>query len=337
MKLSIIVPIYNAEKYLEECILSVIKCKRKEVEVLLIDDGSKDNSYEICKKFKEDKRIKIIHKNNEGVSVARNIGIENATGDYLMFLDADDYILEDKWSLIISYLDKEYDFVGFSYNSLFSNGKTIYEPFFFKNNSYTTCNYNEILNILFGTPMLYTCWGKLFNRHIIKNNNIRFKKNIKIGEDYLFVLDYFKLIKNPILINEAILNYRQNIYGVMKNFNYTLRKNTEEMIYKYCISYINNIKNNSVNIKEIKENFYYYKFRSLTKLILDINSSVNFSNSYKNIKDLLCSNIILEILNKVDTSKLHGIKKIEYRLLINEKFLFLLMYFKLKSLVGKIK
>ena len=185
--------------------------------------------------------------------------------------------------------------------------------------------------------MLYTCWGKIFNRYIIKNNNIRFKKNIKIGEDYLFVLDYFKLIKNPILINEAILNYRQNIYGVMKNFNYTLRKNTEEMIYKYCISYINNIKNSSVNIKEIKENFYYYKFRSLTKLILDINSNVNFSNSYKNIKDLLCSNIILEILKKVDTSKLHGIKKIEYRLLINKRFMFLIIYFKLKSLVGKIK
>ena len=96
--ISVVVPVYNAEKYLDKCIQSIINQKYSNLEIILVDDGSKDNSLELCKKYAEsDKRIKVIHKENEGVSTARNSGIEVASGDFIAFIDSDDYIDENMY------------------------------------------------------------------------------------------------------------------------------------------------------------------------------------------------------------------------------------------------
>ena len=91
--ISIIIPVYNVEKYLKECVDSVRKQTYKNLEIILIDDGSKDNSGKLCDELaKEDNRIKVIHKENGGLSDARNVGIENATGEYIQFIDSDDFV-----------------------------------------------------------------------------------------------------------------------------------------------------------------------------------------------------------------------------------------------------
>lgn len=96
LKVSVIVPIYNVEKYLKKCIKSIIGQTYENIEIILVEDGSPDNSSEICDEFaKMDKRIKVIHKKNEGVSAARNSGLDVATGDYVCFVDGDDYVMPD--------------------------------------------------------------------------------------------------------------------------------------------------------------------------------------------------------------------------------------------------
>ena len=106
--ISIIVPIYNVEKYLKKCIDSIINQTYKNLEIILVDDGSPDNCGKICDEYaKKDNRIKVIHKENGGVSSARNVGVENATGEYIGFVDSDDYIEKDMYEVLINNLKKE--------------------------------------------------------------------------------------------------------------------------------------------------------------------------------------------------------------------------------------
>ena len=99
--ISVVIPVYNTEKYLKECIDSVINQSYNNLEIILVDDGSTDNSLEICNKYADmDKRIKVIHKNNGGLSDARNVGIENANGKYITFVDSDDFIENDMYELL---------------------------------------------------------------------------------------------------------------------------------------------------------------------------------------------------------------------------------------------
>ena len=107
-KISIIVPVYNCEKYLIKCINSILDQSYANLELLLYDDGSVDNSNSICKEFEKlDKRVKVFNQNNSGASVARNIGIENSTGEYLMFVDADDYIEDSMLKVLIEKAEVE--------------------------------------------------------------------------------------------------------------------------------------------------------------------------------------------------------------------------------------
>lgn len=101
-KLSVIVPIYNAEKHLNRCIQSIINQTYTNIELLLIDDGSKDSSGEICDKYAaSDERIRVFHKKNGGVSSARNVGLDNATGYYIAFVDSDDYLMPNAYEILI--------------------------------------------------------------------------------------------------------------------------------------------------------------------------------------------------------------------------------------------
>ena len=104
-KISVIVPVYNVEDYLDRCINSIVKQTYKNLEIILVDDGSTDSSYKICNEWaKKDERIKVLHNKNEGVSKARNVGIDASTGDFIAFVDSDDYIEETMFEKL---LDKQ--------------------------------------------------------------------------------------------------------------------------------------------------------------------------------------------------------------------------------------
>ena len=126
-KVSIVVPIYNVEKYLEQCIDSIINQTLKDIEIILVDDGSPDNCPQICDDYaKKDSRIKVVHKKNGGLSSARNAGIEVATGDYIGFVDSDDYIELDMYEKMYSIaIENNVDFVMSDYYRVSDGGKVI--------------------------------------------------------------------------------------------------------------------------------------------------------------------------------------------------------------------
>ena len=191
--ISVIVPVYNAEKYLDRCIQSIINQKYKKLEIILVDDGSKDNSLEISKSYaKKDNRIHVIHKENAGVSAARNTGIEAANGDYIAFVDSDDYIDENMYfNMMQKASEYNCDLVmcdcykvrgnnksTFTHNirSGFYNKEQLYKEYFYKLLMLDSINY----------PATISNWVLLIKIDIIKENNLRYPKGIKYSEDLLF-------------------------------------------------------------------------------------------------------------------------------------------------------
>ncbi|UAL46931.1 glycosyltransferase [Sutcliffiella horikoshii] len=255
---SIIIPVFNAEKYLHKCIISIINQNYKNFELILVNDGSQDKSGEICDFFSEkDVRIKVIHKNNEGVSIARNTGIEKSEGKYIMFADADDYV-ERNWcedlinmaeknknALIInSYIiknfrnDKEQIIIR-SFNSMQKNIEKIKKADFL---------------LVYKSQLLNSPCNKIFSSEIIKENNIRFRDSLNLGEDLLFTLDYLVYSNNNIMIINK------------PSYNYILR-NTESLDNKYYPDLFNIYKSiyKEIYMKMLlfnsdleKYNIYYY-------------------------------------------------------------------------------
>ena len=178
--ISIIVPIYNSEKYLHRCIDSILAQTFTDFELLLINDGSKDNSGTICDEYAaKEQRVRVFHKENGGASSARNVGLDNAKGEWITFVDSDDWIEKN-------YIHQLCDFETKS--DLYLCG---YKPYFIYIKSATYKNKDEIKDIL-NKHIFYfsSVYGKLFRSDIIKQKSIKFDKNINYAEDTVFVFSY---------------------------------------------------------------------------------------------------------------------------------------------------
>jgi glycosyltransferase involved in cell wall biosynthesis len=185
MTVSVIVPVYNNEYYLNRCLKSIINQTYKDLDIIVIDDGSTDKSPEICDRFaKKDCRIRVVHKENEGVSVARNVGIEKATGEWLCFVDSDDILPLNSIELLVSGIEDGIDFVcgaakEFSFKTIRSHIK---DDVYSKE---SINSYVDFLNSLYTGPI-----AKLFRSDVIKADNIFFPVGIKYSEDTIFWLSY---------------------------------------------------------------------------------------------------------------------------------------------------
>lgn len=193
-QISIIIPVYNSQKYLRECLNSIQAQEFSDFEVLLIDDGSTDNSWAICEEFSaDDSRFKAFSKENEGVSSARNLGIDEATGDWIWFIDSDDYIRKDAVEILQKAIEKnETDGLIFGYQKVSPNGNSIY--MFDKKGKIITLNQNETLKLMYQSvhyPYQGYVWSKLFKRSIIKKHKIKFNAEIYFNEDRLFCVEYY--------------------------------------------------------------------------------------------------------------------------------------------------
>lgn len=208
--ISVIVPVYNAERYLPKCVESIIKQTYKNIEIILIDDGSTDNSGKICDEYaKLDNRIKVIHKKNGGVSSARNKGLKEVQGQYIHFVDSDDFISPKLIQLLFKEANKysaEFVAAGFSRESNLPVGV---EPEVLPPDFMTETNV-EFINTFLDMPtqIMYTPWAKLYKKEIIQNNNITFPEDIDLGEDLLFNLKYYTFVKKGVFLNKSLYSYR---------------------------------------------------------------------------------------------------------------------------------
>ena len=187
-KFSIIVPVYNVENYLAKCLDSLINQTYTNIEIICINDGSTDNSLEILNEYARiDNRVILINQENQGVSAARNRGLTVATGDYVLFVDSDDWIESDTCKILIENLiTNNSDIIVFNHYAI-------------------TENIKRPINLVGSNR--FTVWNALYKTKIIKNNNIKFPIDIKISEDYFFKFNYLFYVKNIQYINNYLYFY----------------------------------------------------------------------------------------------------------------------------------
>ena len=207
-RLSIVVPVYNAESSLERCINSVVDQDFESCQVILVDDGSTDGSSAICDRYvEEDSRIVVIHKENGGVSSARNAGIEAATGDYIMFLDADDVLSLDALEILSS---KDADMVMGGFRKVVA-GKTTYVriPKYDKiyKGADQICSFFDDNIGKKDCFMLNSSCFKLYRREIVIKHGLRFDEELKYGEDKMFVFNYLCHVNSIRTLNSIVYDY----------------------------------------------------------------------------------------------------------------------------------
>lgn len=206
---SVIIPIYNVEKYVRRCIDSILMQTYYNIELLLIDDGSTDASLAICNEYADkDNRIKVFHQENSGVSVARNVGLDNATGKHVIFVDADDWVSPDSIHEMI--VEKE----KMSAQLLICEYEKCKDFFVIKERSKEitirldkNTAYRKIIN-----PYGFygSVWAKVFSLDLIREKNIRFDSNLTIGEDLWFVFQYMEYIESFCYNAKKVYYYYEN-------------------------------------------------------------------------------------------------------------------------------
>ena len=271
---SVIIPIYNSEKLREKCIQSIVEQTYKNLEIICINDGSTDNSENIIKKYmSNDKRIQLINQKNFGVSHSRNVGINLANGQYIMFVDSDDYIEKDYIEIMITSLLKSNSQIIISGNTKVTNNLKIKQSIYNKSlNTVFDITYPKELDNMFKTYEFNSACMQLISTEIIKNNNIKFEKNIKYGEDMLFAFICYTYSKRTSYIMNYGYNYISNPDSVMNNYSI-------ESLNKY---YLDNITTSEIMSKYItskESSKLYYK---TLDIFAEISYKLRISTDYKN-------------------------------------------------------
>ena len=299
--ISIIIPIYNSASYLGKCLDSILSQTYADFEVICIDDNSTDNSLEILQKYSEkDARIKVIHKKNEGVSLARNAGLDVAQGEFLLFVDSDDWIEKYTCEIAIQKIrQEEADIVMWPYireRGNESKKKVIFNhDTIFDQTSIQEKLHRRMIGIIDqeleqpeNADALCTVWGKLYRRSIVEENHIRFYDIRKIGsyEDGLFNLQYFQYANKAIYVNQYFYHYRRtNDFSITKVYNSHLNRQWASL-FKIMADYIADYNLNEKYVQALKNRI------SLSLIPLGINE-ISQKGSVKNkivgIKRVICS------------------------------------------------
>lgn len=218
-KISIITPVYNSEKYLSLSINSILSQGYTNYELLLIDDGSQDNSSSICDKYAaSDPRIKVWHIKNGGPSRARNLGIEKAKGEYITFVDSDDTIDKDTLSLIIKEMvENNLDLLQYSWDRIDKNNNIINS----RTNKKTTTKVLSSEEYIKSYNYAWSIGGNAIKTEVINKSNIRFNPEVKISEDTIFISEIICSSKRIKRIEDTLYHYRDNNASLSYNYTYT--------------------------------------------------------------------------------------------------------------------
>lgn len=270
--LSVVVPVFNAQEYLYKCIHSILLQTFTDFELLLVNDGSIDNSDRICKEFaNNDKRVRYFYQNNAGPSVARNKGIEESRGSYLLFVDADDYIEPEMFNYMVHTAIKEnIDFMicGLILDR-FIERKIISSEVKYLQKRHIINNKNIADNIidLFENEAINGPCGKLYRTELIKANNLKMNELIHLQEDLLFNVEYIAQIQSLYVSEKCFYHYE------VKNENSLTRKYTPNkfdmlnQVHDQIVSYYMNY---SIKKKETLQKIYYLFVKNVYSCFLDL-------------------------------------------------------------------
>lgn len=308
---TIVLPIYNVEKYLERCIKSVVNQSYSNLEIILVDDESPDNCPAICDEWaKKDQRIKVIHKKNGGLGYARNTGIENATGEYICFFDSDDYVALDTVERAYNLAVKENaDIVSFGYNQVDKDGRTkntfipkpgklVYEgeeiqDIFLPNMIAPDTSTGEVTNL-----WMSMC-GAMFSMDLIKRSGWRLvsERDI-ISEDVYSLLCLYKDVKKVAVICEAFYFYCENTASLTHTYK-TDRYERIKIFYDACIKKCNELKYPEI----VKKRFFYpYLSNVIAAMKMIIVSDMSNSEKKGMINTIIADSHIQEVISKANIS-----------------------------------
>ena len=215
-KISVVVPVYNVQEYLNSCINSILAQTLSDIQIILVDDGSKDNSGEICDDYqKKDKRIKVIHQENGGVMKARAAGVYIACSDWICFVDADDTIAPDALECMYSYVANDIDIVVF------------------ESQIDATYNAQEYIQLLFNFQLL-ALWGKLYRRDLLNKYTLSIPPQFKVGEDFICQLRILCMVTRKI----QLCSEKKYIYNI--NNPNSVQKSHQKS-YEYEMAVLNEV------------------------------------------------------------------------------------------------
>lgn len=294
-KLSIIIPIYNTYSYLQECINSVLNqpINQNIIEIILVDDGSTDNkSPYLCDELKSKyTNIKVIHKKNGGISSARNIGLSVATGQYTLFIDSDDVLMDNILQTIFLDIKNNLDYDILSYDYVFYDGTKILETnqFSLLPNELSANEFEKFKFILTNQKTNWSVWNKVYKTKLIKK--FLFNENLNMAEDLLWSVEVLNKTTKIYASNNPIIKYRINnnssltklisskkfidlLEALNQVYKILLNQNLEKKQYKYIISILNkNILSIMSQLEKFKKSEKQLLIKNLKKMIIYLKSS----------------------------------------------------------------
>lgn len=334
---SVIVPIYNVEKYIHRCIDTLINQTLKEIEIILVDDGSPDKCGEIIDGYaKQYTNIVVVHKENGGLSDARNAGLAIANGQYIGFVDPDDYIEQDMFEKMYHAANtNKSDLVFCGYNEIFSSILTEKRTFEF------VSDYKKVSDILKacieGHIGAYA-WNKIYKNSIIKDNAIAFPKGINVVEDQVFFFKYIQFVKQFSVVPNCLYNYIRNGESICAKYH-----NRQLEFYKIGFSALESAINYFGD--DIEKSLYIQnKVNMLNTLlrVLDMQSSTrnkaSISARYNELCKLISDPDLLKLISDYGDklTEKTAIKKIKYINSGKKKSLFIYQFFRMR-IIERIK
>ena len=300
IKVSIIVPVYNAEFYLRPCIDSILNQTYKNIEIILVDNGSTDSSRLICEEYsKKHDNIKFDFQEKKGPSATRNKGIDLATGEYIQFVDSDDYIEKDMTEKLVSSMAGKADLAICGFNTLTIGDKNTKLQKMIPQFSGVISieEFNKKFGELFNANLINSPCNKLYNKNLIKKNRILFKEDVNIGEDLLFNLQYFKQCTNISLLNESLYNYLRinNITTLTSSYKEDFFIN-QKMLFESVREYL--CENNTYDSnKDFIENRYTFSIIGCFENLFHKNSNLNYRLIKKEIIEIILDE---DVINSIE-------------------------------------
>lgn len=344
-KVSIIIPVYNVEKYLERCVSSLQNQTLDEIEIILVDDASTDSSPRICDKLaQEDPRIKVIHKVNEGAGYARNSALEIATGTYIGFVDSDDYVEKDMFKTLCDAAEKyESDLVmsGVIFvdgNMFSSEGECIRKEYFNQDTHFETKEELDKLRMgivgslpedVDDSKYGMSIWKNLFRHQVIKDNWLDFKSEREIlSEDALFMIDFISCINKATGIPGAFYNYFRNANSISKSY--------KKDRFEKSLVFVNEVKKRfEKDIPPEEYEIYIYRFwQAMCRVLCSQEimhaqeENIRYSSFRSKIKEICTHKLTVDTLKSFPISRL-PIKQRIFAYCIKYR-----LYFLLKVLVS---
>ncbi|HAT4134361.1 glycosyltransferase family 2 protein [Clostridium perfringens] len=306
---SVIVPVYNVEKYISKCIESIKNQTYKNIEIIFVDDGSNDNSRKIISGYMNlDKRIKYLYQHNRGPSVARNKGIDEAKGDFIIFVDSDDWINTNMIEDMLAEMKKENADIAICDYILETEKKSIYSDTLSK---LKEINSNSIKDLLVCSDTLNSQCNRLYKKKIIFDNKIRFDEGLTVGEDQIFNMEYITHTKNIAYIQKGFYHYRMVSNSTCRK----VHKNQIEMLEKQ-----QEIRNRIISKWGMYDKFY--RVKSAKWFLQNISAYCYLASITLNKKE--CRELISKFVNNKTTKEslsLVNKQKIEYQSNIHKIFI----------------